>query len=136
MATTGVNYLAVLVAGAIYFMLGAVWYAKGLFGKAWMEGIGKTEEKVKADYTPMTLVWAFVGSFVSAYGIARVLSWTTGTGITGGVTVGLIAAVCFAIPPLAVGDCMESRPLKLTIINGLYDLIGFLIMGIIIGVWR
>lgn len=136
MPTTGVNYWAVLVAGAVFFVLGALWYAKPVFGAAWMAGIGKTEEQVKADFSPMKLVWAFIGSFVSAYGIARVLSWTSGVGAMSGVMVGLMAAVCFAIPVIGVNDCMESRPLKLTIINGLYDLVGFLIMGIIIGAWR
>ena len=48
MQTTGVNYLAVLVAGIVYFALGAVWYARPVFGKAWMEGVGKTEEQIKA----------------------------------------------------------------------------------------
>lgn len=136
MSTSGVNYLAVLVAAAAYFIIGAVWYAKPVFGKAWMEGIGKTEEQVKAAFSPWKLVWAFVGSFIAAYGLARVLSWMTPVDMYAGVVVGLIASVCFVLAAMTINDIMESRPTKLTVVNVLYHVFGFVVMGIIIGAWR
>jgi hypothetical protein len=136
MSTSGVNYLAVLVAGAAYFIIGAVWYAKPVFGKAWMEGIGRTEEQVKAAFSPWKLIWAFVGSFIAAYGIARVLSWLTAVDMSAGVVVGLIASVCFVLAAMTINDIMESRPTKLTVVNVLYHVFGFVVMGIILGAWR
>ena len=32
------NWLAVLVAALVYFILGAIWYAPPIFGRAWMRG--------------------------------------------------------------------------------------------------
>jgi len=136
MISSGVNYWAILVAGAVYFILGALWYSKGLFGKAWMVGIGKTEEQIKAAFSFWTLIWAFIGSLIAAYGIARVLSWTSGASCSGGFMLGLLAGICFILAPMFINDVMEHRPCKLTTINVLYHLVAFIIMGIIIGAWR
>jgi len=131
-----VNYWAVLVAGGVYFLLGALWYSKSLFGKIWMHGIGKTEEQLKAAFSAWKIIWAFVASLIAAYGIARILSWTSEVSLTGGFIVGFLAAVCFIFVPMSINDTMENRPSKLSTINILYHVIGFLLMGIIIGAWR
>ena len=136
MDATKVNFLAVLVAGLAYFILGAVWYAKPVFGKAWMTGIGKTEDQLKAAFSPWKLVWCLIGSFIAAYGIARILSWLPSPGVGTGLMVGLLAGVCFVMTSMTINDVMESRPCKLTTINVLYHLVGFVVAGLIIGAWR
>jgi hypothetical protein len=40
------NYLAVVVAAAIAFVLGWLWYSPSLFGKQWMAAMGYTEKKL------------------------------------------------------------------------------------------
>jgi len=136
MTSSGVNYWAILVAGGVYFILGALWYSKSLFGKTWMQGIGKTEEQIKAAFSPWKLVVTLIGSLIAAYGLARVLSWTSGTSLSGGFMLGLLAGVCFILAPMFINDVMENRPCKLTTINVLYHMVAFIIMGIIIGAWR
>ena len=136
MSSSGVNYWAVLVGGGVYFLLGALWYSKGLFGKVWMQGIGKTEVQIKAAFSPWKIVWALIGSLIAAYGIARVLSWTSTITPAGGIMMGLLAGVCFILAPMTINDVMESRPMKLTAINVLYHMVGFLLIAFIIGAWR
>ncbi|MFH1892680.1 MAG: DUF1761 domain-containing protein [Candidatus Zixiibacteriota bacterium] len=136
MESPGINFLAVLVAAAAYFILGAIWYSPALFGNHWTKLIGKTKEQVRADFSPWKLVGAFIGGFFSAYGIARILSWTSLEPMWGGFGLGLMAGICFAAATVAVNDVMESRSMKLTIINSLYNVIGFVGMGLIIGAWR
>jgi len=136
MQSTGLNYWAILVAGCIYFFIGAIWYAKPVFGKAWMNGIGKTEEQMKTAFSPWKLVWAFVGSLVAAYGLSRILSWMPAPNSGSGLITGLLAGVCFVCATMTINDVMESRPTKLTAINCFYHIIGFAIAGIIIGAWR
>lgn len=136
MATSGVNYLAVVVAAGVYFLLGALWYSKSLFGKAWMQGIGKTEEQLKAAFSPWKLVWTFVASFLAAYGIARIMSWIPGATLASAIMVSVLVGVCFVLSVTSMNDVMEGRSKTLTAINVLYDLVGFLLMGVIIGAWR
>ena len=82
-----VNYLAVLVAGVIAFVIGALWYTV-LFGKKWRDLQGITEEKMKEMQTKMNPPIFFGGMlvsyFVMAYAMAVVLTAflepTAGTG--------------------------------------------------------
>ena len=136
MVSTGVNYLAILVAGVAYMILGAIWYSPALFGNAWMKGIGKTKEQVSADYTAFKMVWALIGSLIAAYGIARILSYMVAGTMWDAVLIALMAAICFVLTTTFINQSMEGRPTRLFFINGLYNLIGFFIMGLIIGGWR
>ncbi len=135
MVSTGVNYWAILVAGAAYFILGALWYSPVIFGKAWMQAVGKSKEQLQKGSSALKMIWAFVGSLVIAYGLARILSWTGSYSLTDAVVVSLLAAICFLVTVIGISDSMEVRPMKLYLINIFYNIIGFCIMGIIIGVW-
>jgi len=130
------NYWAILVAAAAYFVLGALWYAPPVFGKVWRTGIGKTDEQVKADFSPWNLVWTFIFSFVAAYGVARLVQWSGGTSAGDGLLVAFLAGVCFAAATVAMHHVMEKRPCSLTVVNALYSIVGFLLMGLIVGAWR
>lgn len=136
MSASGVNYWAVLVGAVVYFILGALWYAKGVFGKTWMQAVGKTEEQLKAAFSPWKFVWTFIGSLLAAYGLARIMSWIPGVSLSTGIMVGLLAGICFVLAPMSINDVMEGRPCKLTTVNILYHMVGFVLMGIIIGAWR
>jgi len=136
MSASGVNYLAVLVAGVAYFLLGGIWYAKPIFGKVWMQASGQTDEQMKASFSIWKMVWAFIGSLIAAYGIARVLSWQAQVDAVRGLMVGLLVGVCFVFTIVTIRDQMESRPGKLTIISVIYNLIGLMMVGLIIGAWR
>ena len=136
MESSGVNYLAVLVAGVAAWILGAIWYATPVFGNAWIAGIGKTKEQVEKDFSPLKIVWAFVGYLVAGYGIARMMSWTMGHSTMDGIHIGILGAVCLVCAPMAVGFVMEGRPSKLYFIDALYVIIAFTAMGAVIGAWR
>ena len=130
-----VNYWAILVAGLAYMVLGAIWYSPVLFGNVWMKGIGKTKEQVNAQFSPMKYVWALIGSLVAAYGIARLMSWTGGDSVRDGIMVGLLTSICLVLTAFTVSDIMENRPKNLTIVNVFYNIVGFVVIGIIIGAW-
>jgi hypothetical protein len=132
----GINYLALLVSAVAYIALGAIWYSPVIFAKAWMRGIGKTEEQVKADAKPMNYVVGLITAFFSAYGIARMMIWKGGDSIADGLMIALVAGVCFVFMTFLMNDRFEGRPSSLTIGNALYHVFAFLIMGIIIGAWR
>lgn len=131
-----INYWAVLVAALAYMVVGALWYSQVLFGKSWMKGIGKTKEQIDADFSPLNFLWTLILSIIAAYGIARVLMWQGGATITDGVLVSLLVGVCFVFPAMATNDVFEARPRSLSMINILYHLASFVVIGIIIAAWR
>lgn len=130
-----VNFLNIIVAAVAYMALGAIWYSPMLFGKAWMKGIGKTKEQLTANASPMNYILALVFSFIAAYGIARIMVWTNRGSISDGIVIGLLAGVCFVLASMGVNDLFEKRPTGLTVINVLYHIVGFIVIGVIIGAW-
>ncbi len=131
-----VNFLAVLIAGIAYMIFGALWYSPVLFGNAWMKAIGKTKEQIAADSSAAGYIIALIGSFIAAYGIARIMVWANFAGIPEGIMVAVVAGICFVFTTMMINDSFEKRPQGLTFMNILYHLIGFVIMGIIIGAWQ
>ena len=131
-----VNFLSVVVSAAIYWILGALWYSKIIFGKLWMKNIGKTEEQVKEGFSYMAFIWSFIWSFVAAYGIARLMVWTGGHTVGDGILIGLLAGVCFVLAVMVINNLFERRPKSLLVINASYHTIALMIAGIVIGLWR
>jgi len=131
-----INYWAALVAAVAYWVIGAVWYAKPLFGNAWMQAIGKSEEQVQAEFKPLQLVWVFITAWFASYGIARIDLWHPGTSLLDTILVAILVWFCFTVTTVVMHDVMEKRPARLTMINALYQLVGFVAMGVIIGLWR
>lgn len=136
MDVPSMNYLAIAVAAVAYMVLGALWYSPALFGAAWMKGIGKTKEQVAADFSPVNYIIALVLSFIAAYGIARIMYWTNGYEINQAIKISVLVGICFVLTSMGVNDRFEKRPWGLTLLNILYHLISFVIIGIIISVWR
>ncbi|MEW5794927.1 MAG: DUF1761 domain-containing protein [Candidatus Zixiibacteriota bacterium] len=136
MAAISMNWWAVIVAAIAYMALGAVWYSPPLFAGAWMNGIGKTKEQIAAGFSPVTYVWALILSFLVAYGIARIYVWAKLATVWDGIVLGLLAGICFVLTSMGVNDLFEQRPRLLSAINILYHLVGFILIGVIIGAWH
>lgn len=128
------NYLAVLVAGLSSLALGFLWYGP-LFGQAWMRYIGKTEEELKADFSPIVHLWSLLLALGMAFILALFMSWGGIDDLLPGLLVGLLAGIGFTFVPFAVNNLYERKPFGLILINSLYHVVLLAIMGAIIGVW-
>ncbi len=65
-------------------VFGAIWYGP-LFGKMWLEMLGKTEEEIKENFNPIkSYVVTFVMALVMAFVLAHVLeAWNEAYRMTG-----------------------------------------------------
>ncbi len=128
------NWLAIIVATGTAFALGGAWYAKGLFGAAWMQDVGLTEESAKNANMPKTFGGAFVLQLVAAMTLAIFLgpesTWLSG------VHTGLVIGIGFLATAYGVTYLFEQRPLRLFMINAGYNVVLLAIMGAIIGGWH
>ena len=72
------NYLAVLVAGIVIFLLGGLWYSPILFAKKWIALQGKTEEQLRAGTAgsnmPLMYLSAFICGLIIAWAMAVLAS--------------------------------------------------------------
>lgn len=62
-----VNWLTHILAALIPMIVGFVWYNPSVFGKAWMNGIGLTDERIKAGNMPVIFGLSFVLAIVLSF---------------------------------------------------------------------
>ena len=129
-----VAYLAVMVAAAAQWVLGALWYGL-IFSKPWKALVGiKEGEKYKG--TAFALGASFVASFILCFVLVYVIVWARAVGFGGGAFVGLIAWLGFMAPPLFAQHLHEHRRFNLFAINAGYWLLAMALAGGVLAAWR
>jgi len=133
-----INYLAVLVAAIIYYAGGALWYSPLLFGKGWMGLVGLTEEKIKEAQKDAwkSYLTAFIAALLISYGISRIESYMNVITFGGGMHTGFWTWLCFVVTTMATNNSFAGRSPKLLLIDSGYHLYGFLMMGVVLAVWK
>ena len=134
-----VNWLAVVVGGILYFILGALWYSPGVFGRAWQRAIGWNPEEKPPDMRPTFYVVPAIAYTVTAVAIGMLARATgsddVGTGVVLGLVVGIGIAVMHTLGD-AVFDPNKPEPWTWFAITGGYHAIGQLIVAVIVSAWR
>ncbi|MFO1183374.1 MAG: DUF1761 domain-containing protein [Bauldia sp.] len=127
-----VNILAVVVAAFVMFAIGAAWYT-ALFGQQWrdLQGI-----KGGAQPEPMALIVGFLGNLVEAYVLARVIVWYGSPGIISGIVAAVVLWAGFVAAIMVPTIYYERKPPMVVAINASYQLVGLVVMGAILGLWR
>lgn len=130
-----VNLLAVLVAGIVPMIIGALWYGP-LFGKRWMELMETTEEEVREGFNPLkTHGLGFLLSLVTAYVLAQLLAEYAG-GAMVGVHVALLALIAFVLPVSHQSVAYEGRKAGLAWLNILFNGVALVVQAVVIASWR
>lgn len=131
-----VNWAAVLVAAVADWLLGAVWFT--IFANQWRAGIRMPAEQLQ-QYMAHPFFWpyliALVCSFIIAYCIARVVAGSETHGIFRGIVAGILIGLA-AAAAMVTEMVFEVRAGSFILISAGYPLVGSILMGIIIGLWR
>jgi hypothetical protein len=139
MDMSSINFLAVIVATLSTFLVGYLWYGP-LFGKAWMNAVGMSEEELQQGNMAKIFGLAFIFELIMAFNLAMFLTgspeaasqMSAGTGAFYGFLTGF-GWIFFA---LAVNSLYEQKSWKYIFINGGYWTVTFTVMGLIIGAWK
>jgi len=133
-----INYLAVLVATVVVFVLGWLWYSPLLFFKPWMRARGMDPEAAMAGAKMPAgkLVIEFIRCFVLAYIIAIFIASRDVSGWMGAVHLGLLLWIGFPVVLLTGSVIWENIPVKVAAIHAGDWLVKLLVIPIILSVWR
>jgi hypothetical protein len=133
-----VNNVAVLVSGVVIFLLGGLWYSPVLFAKRWVALIGKTPEELRANAgnIPASYVFVFLCGLVTAWIMALVVgNFATATALDGAV-IGALCWLGFAGATSFGTALFSGKPKALWLIDSGFNLIAFVIAGVILAGWR
>lgn len=131
-----INWLATIVAAICYFLLGAIWYT-ALFGKRWQTynaGLMQKEDAKKG--AAGIMIFSFILMLICAIGLSLIVARFGLNHWLSGLKLGLITGICFAGTGISISYLYEKRPAGLHLINVFYNVLGNVIAGIIICVWR
>lgn len=128
-----INLPAVIVAAVAAFAVGGIWYT--VFGKAWMDALGKTREDLQGNATPAYIVSA-AGTLLAAVVLALLIVNLPPGGPVEGAVLGVAAAVAFVATAMLDDALFAGRRLKLWIIIAGHRVVALGIAGAILGVWR
>jgi hypothetical protein len=137
MTLQGINWLAVIVAGAIYFALGALWYSPFLFANLFMKYRGMTREQMQTSGgNPLDYGLALVTDLIAAVALAVFVKLAGAAALTDGLAVGIVVASGFAATSTLKYTIFSGPHKALWAIYTGYQLVGFAVMGIILALWK
>lgn len=136
-----INYWAVLVCAALSMALGFVWYGP-IFGKKWMEIVKATEADEARRAEMMRGVWKlyivqFLLTLFQAYVLAYYIAgWQAASGVENALWIW----AAFIMPTVAGSAMWNNDSAKISwarfLIQGGYQLILFILFGLILGMWK
>ena len=132
-----INYLAVAVAGVLYWILGAVWYV--LFSERFVALMRWTPEdlaRLESQGSAKELALAFASSMLTAYVLAHFVRYAGARTALDGALTGLRVFAGFVLTTNLATVIFEGRPAGLYLINMGYNLVALLLMGVLLAVWR
>ena len=133
-----VNLLAVVAAAVASMVIGFLWYSPFLFGKMWMELSGMSKAKLgkeKSKGMMPSYLATFVGSLVTGYVLAHVISYTQSATIMDGAVAGFWLWLGF-VATVSLGMVLwEGKPIKLYILKNAHQLVSLMVMGAILATW-
>lgn len=140
-----VNLFAVLVAGIVPMVIGALWYGP-IFGQRWMALMEKTEEELREGFNPLkTYGVSFVLALVTAFVIAQLVAEVSPESVSSaeggggsamvGVHVALMALIAFVLPVTHQSVTFEGRKAGLAWLNIGYNGVALLAQAVVIAVW-
>ena len=157
------NFIAIIVAALVPLIVGFIWYNPKVFGNAWMQASGVTEEQIKGGNMAKIFGLALVFAFLLAFTLPTLVNHQMGAvSLTGGdienalpsfqafmddygdafrtfkhgVFHGVLAGFFIALPILGTNALFERKSAKYILINSGYWIVTLGIMGGIICGWK
>lgn len=131
------NWWAVLVSLGAVILVGSLWYANFLFGKAWVAAVGKTRIELQQGRTMLwlaltTLFW----SALLVLTIAVLEQFMVIDGWQDGLVLGLLLGFGIAVASGNLHALLENRFNSLVWITSGHNVLMCIIPAVILAIWQ
>ena len=130
----GLNIWAVIVAALSNFLIGGLWYSRGLLGSVWMRENGFTAESLKGSNMAKIFGLAFLLGLIAAANLALFLGPEDRPEM--GALWGFAAGFGWVATFLGTIYLFERKSFTLFLINAGYSIVALTVMGIILAAWK
>lgn len=133
-----ISWLPVIVSAVAVFILGALWYT-ALFSKPWVASRRYTAEQMaemKTQGMARSLVWNFLANLVTCAAFSILISYLNFHSATQGAKLGVLLWIGFAASILLVQNLYSIVKLSGFMIDAAYQLVAFVVIGVILASWR
>lgn len=122
-------YLELIIAAVAAFLLGFGWYTV-IFGKAWQAETGVTDDQAKSG-AALTYGLSFLMMVILAYAVNYVINFheVAEQTFTHGAFHGMLSALMYGLPAVAINYLYQKKSLKLFLIDGGYLVAFMALMG-------
>ena len=124
------NLLAILVAAAAGFLVGGLWYGP-LFGKAWMQEQGVTEEELRGGNMIKIYGLTFAFSLLSAVFLGHLLAHFGDMSARSTMMISVGVALGFIVPAIGTNYLFSRASGKLFAIDAGYWIVFYAAMGLV-----
>ncbi len=128
------NWWSVIVATLAGYLLGAIWFNNGVFGKTWANILGLKEEELKKGWLSAMLI-TFITTFFTAVVLEIIIIGIGAQSLHAAIMVGILIGFFVVAGTMLSENLYSRRPLKFWFIAAGYRFVMILIMAIILGLW-
>lgn len=135
------NWIALVVSALVGFALGWLWYGM-LFTQIWMNGNGLTEDGgklfkngIEMPMSSLPMIVNLISLLVYAYLMNWLVNKTQSFNLQAGATLGGVIGLIHLFG-IYTGNRFAGNATSLSMVDGFYTFILFVVMGAIIGAWR
>jgi hypothetical protein len=130
-----INIWAVLVAALSTMVVGSIWYARPVFG-TWWEKAARVQRPANAvSAIIVTVIVSLVSAWVLAGAAAIAHEFYGGSFLVNTMVTAIILWAGFTAARFITHDAFENRPKLLTLLNISHELVTFVVMGLVIGLF-
>jgi hypothetical protein len=130
------NYIAVLVAAAVIFLIGGLWYSPVMFAKKWVALQNKDIDSMKQGGTASGFLQVFICGLVTSWVLAILLHWTRQTGWMYGTHLAVLAWLGLTAATSYGTALFSQKPKALWAIDTGFNLVSMAAAGAILGAWQ
>jgi hypothetical protein len=134
MRIAGHNVLAIVIAGVVFWLIGALWFGL-LFSAQFQEGVGFTPELAASGSTPLWFILGVVISFITAVGLSIALRWGGLPSVGAALRRTFLLWIGFGLTSALYGLAYwPQHSIILMMVMSSYFLIGWLAAAVVIAV--
>lgn len=128
-----VNWLSVIVATVVAYIIGALWYSL-IFARRWQSEVKLSNEDISRSNMAMIFGGTFILNFIAA--ILLDLFIGKDSTLVSGMFLGLIVSIGWIATSLGINYLFSRKSLVLFLIDAGYFVVFFTVIGAILGIWN